>query len=139
MQVKPPAVYVKDTGSAKGRGVYAGRAFLDGEVVEVCPVVLFSGSFASIPNEIRKLLFNWGVLAKVRDTHGLVLGYGSVYNHANPANMRYEADPTHPLLRFIAVRAIAEHEELSVNYNAIGGGHESDDDTWFKRMNIEPI
>ena len=139
MRVTPAPAYVKDTGSAKGRGAYAARPIRDGEVVEECPVVLFSGSFASIPDEIRKLLFNWGVLANVRDTHALPLGYGSVYNHANPANMRYEADPALPLLRYIAVRAIAQDEELTVNYNAFGGGHESDDDTWFKRMNIEPI
>jgi hypothetical protein len=139
MLVKPPSVYVKDTGTAKGRGAYAAKPFLDGEIIEACPVVLFTGSFSAIPDEIRKLLFNWGVLANVRDTHALPLGYGSVYNHDNPANMRYEADLAHPLLRFIAVRAIAQDEELTVNYNAIGGGHESDHDVWFKRMNIEPI
>ena len=139
MQVHFPNVYVKDTGSAKGRGVYAARPHVDGELIEVCPVVLFFGSFTDIPDEIRKLLFNWGVLANRGNTHGLALGYGSLYNHDNPANMRYEADATHPLLRFIAVRAIAQDEELTVNYNAIGGGHESVNDTWFNRMGIKPV
>src|SRR5436309_2275472 len=62
MQSPFPNLYVKDTGSAKGRGVYAARPHADGELIEACPVVLFSGSFADIPDEIRKLLFNWGVL-----------------------------------------------------------------------------
>ena len=139
MHLTLPNVYIKDTGSAKGRGVYAARPLVDGELIEACPVVLFSGSFADIPDEIRKLLFNWGVLANQRNTHGLALGYGSLYNHDNPSNMRYEADPNLPLLRFIAVRAIEQDEELTVNYNAHGGGHVSEEDTWFTRMGIKPV
>jgi len=139
MQFTPADVYVRHTGTAKGRAVYAARPFRAGEVVEYCPVVLFDGHFKSVPNEVRQLLFNWGFLAKVRDTHCLALGYGSLYNHNNPANMRYEADLERPALCFIAVRDVALDEELTVNYNAVGGAHHSDDDTWFDRMGIEPI
>jgi hypothetical protein len=39
MLLKPPSVYVKDTGTAKGRGVFALRDFTAGEVIELCPVV----------------------------------------------------------------------------------------------------
>lgn len=134
-----PDVYVRDTGTAKGRGVFAARDLADGEIVEDCPVILFSGKFGSVPEEVRKLLFNWGVLAQVEDSHCLALGYGSLYNHDNPANLRYEADAQAQLLRFVAVRAIAAGEELTVNYNAIGGGHESADDTWFDRMGVTPF
>jgi hypothetical protein len=71
--------------------------------------------------------------------HGLALGYGSLYNHDNPSNLRYEADHERGLLRFVAVRAIDQDEELTVNYNAVGGGFASSTDTWFDRMNIEPL
>jgi hypothetical protein len=139
MTIRPPEVYVKDTGSARGRGAYAGRAYQAGELIEACPVILFSGSFASVPKEVRQLLFNWGVLASVPSTHCLALGYGSMYNHENPANMRYEADAASQLLRFIAVREIGAHEELTVNYNAVGGGHVSHADTWFDGLGITRI
>ena len=138
MNIKPPSVYVRDTGTPTGRGAYAARSHSAGETVEVCPVILFSGSFASVPDEVRKLLFNWGVLSGVGSAHCLALGYGSMYNHANPANMRYEADPAVHVLRFIATRDIAVDEELTVNYNAVGGGHESTADTWFTGMGVRP-
>jgi uncharacterized protein len=139
MQLQSPSVYVRDTGTAKGRGVFAARAHAEGETVEACPVVLFSGAFSAVPDEVRKLLFNWGVLAQVQNMHCLALGYGSMYNHDNPANLRYEADASAGVLRFIAVRVIAQDEELTVNYNAVGGGPHSADDTWFTHMGVTPF
>jgi hypothetical protein len=137
MTISSPSVYIKETGTAKGRGAYASRAHARGETVEACPVVLFSGAYTAVPEEVRKLLFNWGVLANTDSGHCLALGYGSLYNHANPANMRYEADAVSRLLRFIAIRDIAADEELTVNYNAVGGGHESEQNTWFTGMGVE--
>ena len=84
-------------------------------------------------------MFDWGVLAKVPNTQAFALGYGSMYNHDNPANMRYEANRQNSLLRFISIREINKGEELTVNYNAIGGGTEWDDNNWFDRMNIKPV
>lgn len=135
--VHAPAVCVRDTGTPKGRGAYATRAFAAGELVEACPALLFHGKPASLPEELRRVLFNWGVLADVRSTHCLPLGYGCIYNHENPANMRYAADVATQQLRFIAVRAIGTGEELTINYNALGGGHESDADSWFTRQGVE--
>lgn len=139
MRLSPPTAYIQDTGTSKGRGVFAARAYICGEVVEVCPVVVLRMPFSSLPDEIKTLVFDWAILAQVPNTHAFALGYGSMYNHDNPANMRYEADSQHSLLRFISVRAINEGEELTVNYNARGGGAEWDNDNWFKRMNVKPI
>jgi hypothetical protein len=139
LNIDPPNLRVSHTGTAKGRGAYATRDHATGETVEECPVILFSGTYASVPDEVRKLLFNWGVLANTQKMHCLALGYGSMYNHDNPANMRYEADPTLGVLRFIAIRPIGAGEELTINYNAVGGGHESAVDTWFEGMGIEPF
>lgn len=62
-----------------------------------------------------------------------------MYNHNNPANLRYEADKENSFLRFIAVKPIAQGEELTVNYNAYGGGAQWHDDNWFDRMKIKPL
>ena len=130
-------VYIRDTGTARGRGVFAARSFAGGETIEECPVILLSGSFASIPDEVRKILFNWGELADVPHAHCLALGYGSLYNHRNAANVQYAADAEARVLRFIAQRAIEADEELTINYNDASGSHTSDGArNWFTRMGL---
>lgn len=140
MELKVPSIYVKDTGTAKGKGVFAAKAFKEGEVVEVCPVVLFSTPFDSLPEEIKKRVFHWERLAGATPgTHALALGYGSLYNHDNPANMRYQAASSGALLQFITVRDVNADEELTINYNAEGGGAQWHDDNWFDYLKIKPI
>lgn len=139
MRLSPPSAYIADTGTPKGNGVFAARVINEGEVVEACPVVVLQMPFSSLPEPLKTLVFDWAVLAGVPGTHALALGYGSMYNSDNPANLRYEADQQGLLLRFIAVREIAEGEELTVNYDAVGGGATWHDNNWFDRMKIKPI
>jgi hypothetical protein len=152
-KVVPPAVYVADTGTAKGRGVFAARSFAAGEVVEIAPVVIVAAPVTTTtvrppPNvkvdvrfvrEFKVLVFSWAHLAKVPNTCALALGYGSLYNSANPANMRYEADASESIIRFIAVRDIRADEELTINYNAEGGGAEWKDQNWFTHMEVTAL
>lgn len=137
MRVHPPRVYVDDTGTRKGRGVFAGSDFALDEVVEIAPVVIFRPH--DLPRIIATMLFEWGQMARVPNSRAIALGYGSLYNHANPANMRCEADVLVPAVRFIAARKISAGEELTINYNAASGGTEWPDDHWFKRYGIERI
>jgi hypothetical protein len=53
--------------------------------------------------------------------------------------LRYVANPTSCTLSFIAVRDIHAGEELTINYNAIGGDATWHDDNWFDHMKITPI
>lgn len=131
--------YVKDTGTTMGRGVYAARNISVGEIVEICPVVLIQSDFEALPPSIRKIVFNWNVLAKMSGFHAVALGYGSMYNHSNPANLRYEACEHGQYLKFISVSNIEKDNELTINYNAYGGYHTSEKDTWFEQNGIEPI
>lgn len=139
MRIAPAKAYVEDTGTRKGRGVFAARAFAAGETVEVCPVIPFLDGSARLPVELKRVTFDWGYLSGEPGPQAIALGYGSMYNHANPANMRYRADAANASLHFIAVRAIAAGEELTVNYNAHGGGAEWSDNAWFDRMGVEPL
>ncbi len=140
-QINPPLAYVKDTGTASGRGVFASRGFKTGETVEICPVVVVSKLANDLPPEIACILFGWNYLVSKRagPLTAIVLGYGSLYNHNNPANMRYEADNQLKALRFIAVRDIVPDEELTVNYNAHGGGAEWNENKWFETKGITAI
>jgi SET domain-containing protein len=138
---KPPSVYIKDTGTEKGRGVFAAKAFANGEIVEICPVILFRMRYNSLPKTIKTLVFDWEVLADKPGTHALALGYGSFYNHDNPANLRYEADAENELLRYVTVRDIAVDEELTINYCSEGGVpiSDADDNWWFDDKKIKLI
>lgn len=139
--IEPPNVYIKDTGTAKGKGVFAAKAFTIGEIVEICPVILFQMNYNSLPKTIKTFVFDWEVLAGKSRTHALALGYGSFYNHSNPASLRYEADAENELLRYIAVRDIDVDEELTINYCAEGGAAASDEDDnwWFEDKKIKLI
>lgn len=137
--IDPPAISVRDTSSARGRGGFAERSFLTGQVVETAPVVLLHTDYAALPPQIKTYIFNWGDLCGIGNAHALALGYGSLYNHDNPANLRYEADPENLSLKFIATRNIAEGDELTINYNNPCGTDGENDSNWFTRMNIKPI
>lgn len=114
----PPGLRVGES-PGRGRGVFAARAFAVGEVIERAPVIVFPRA------EVRPLRgtllddywFWWD------DVHNAAaLGCGSLYNHACPANARYECEPTTRTLVFTAARAIACGEEITINY----GSHPED-------------
>jgi SET domain-containing protein len=134
-----PSLCIEDTGTPKGKGVFARKKFRKGEVVETAPVLVLKVEHDTLPELLKSYVFDWATLAGVPRAQGLALGYGSMYNHANPANLRYVADGRESLMRYVAVRTIQIGEELTINYNAKGGVHESDDDNWFERMGIEPL
>lgn len=137
--LKPPCVYVMDTGTVKGRGVFAARAFAAGDVVEECPVVLFRKPYEVLHKELKTIVFHWPVPEGRAATQALALGYGSLYNHANPANLRYETDAEQLLLRLVAVRDVGPDEELTINYNADGGAHVSEEEWWFEEKGIQLV
>lgn len=136
--IQPPHVTMRDTNSPRGRGVFAERGFNTGEVVETSPVILLQTDYRTLPDEMKNYVFNWGGLCGLGTAQALALGYGSLFNHDNPANLRYEADPANLALRFIATRDISPDEELTVNYNSPLG---TDDGSanWFSRINAKPI
>jgi hypothetical protein len=130
----PPALCIRDSGTARGRGVFAGRAFRAGELVEASPVVVLDAPFDALPPALRRMVFAWPGSSR----HALALGYGSLYNGANPANLRFERDTVHGAIRFFAVRDIAVGEELTINYSAPDGREASPHDDWFVDHGIRP-
>ena len=98
----------------KGRGVFARRAFREGEVIERVPVIVIP--LSEIKNSegwvgLAGYCFLWGE-GKV----ALALGYGSLYNHSYKPNARYD-DVGRLTKVFSALRAIDPGEEITVNYN----------------------
>jgi len=129
------ALYVKDTKTTKGRGVFAGRRFRAGELIEVAPVIVFN-SACTLPRILANLLYNWEEQTGEPQTRAIALGYGSLYNHDNPANLSYKVDAATRAIRYSATRDIAVDEELTINYSAASGCCTSAEDTWFERHQV---
>ncbi|MBD8900437.1 SET domain-containing protein-lysine N-methyltransferase [Rhodanobacter sp. DHG33] len=130
---------IKDTGTAKGRGIFATRAILAGEIVEICPVVLVHADWEEMPKQVQRIVFDWGRLTKGPCASCIALGWGSIYNHGNPANIRYSAEKDSLSMVFTAARDIALGEELTINYNETAGDIHSSEDVWFQDTGITPI
>lgn len=134
-----PAITVRETGDARGRGVFALRDFEKGECVEVCPVIPVAKDHSRLPAELQHRVFNWQSLGGGTEPCALALGYGSLYNHANPATLRYFAQGPKRCLVFLTVRRITTGEELTINYNGAMGGPQSLRDNWFEANRIRPL
>ncbi len=123
-------LYIKNTEN-KGRGVFCTEDIPADTLIEICPVIV-------CPPQDRKLidesyLYNYYFLWE--DDHkstAIALGYGSLYNHSYQPNARYETYYEEQIIRFISIKEIPAHTEITVNYN-----YESDDQTpvWFDKGN----
>lgn len=138
--IRPPNVEIRDTRTAKGIGVYAVQPLAQGEQVETCPVVIVAAEdFDALPKILRERLFDWSALIhKTPGQHALALGYGSIYNHANPANLKYFALRSTSTITFVANRVIEAGEELTINYDERGGFDAAVQSAWMKRNKVEP-
>ena len=74
------------------------------------------------------MLCNWGHLTKGESAGCLALGWGRMYNHATPANLRYFAFAEERELHCFADRDIEINEELTINYN---GDWNDEATVWF--------
>lgn len=133
MRISSGPIYVEDTCTVCGRGVFAARDIAQGEIIEVAPVTLMAAG-DGVPPEIRALVFSWRPVANGPMYWALAHGYGSLFNHANPANAKYVCDTFRSEIRYIALRDIAQGEEVTVNYNNGSTGVDDEEKTgqgWF--------
>lgn len=125
---------IRNTGTPKGRGVFATRQIEQDEIIEISPVVLVNWS--ELPEALKCVVFNWEQLTKGPSLSAICLGWGSMYNHGNPANVRYAANAASCAMIFSAARQINVGEELTVNYNESYGDIHSSEDNWFKARGV---
>lgn len=133
-----PHLFVQDTGTPRGRGVFTHRPYRAGEEVEVCPVVTIPTPWEDLPEAVKRVVYDWGHLVgqDAGKVHGLALGVGSLFNHAALPNVSFRADADRQALVFTATQDIAIHEELTLNYNADIPTGQPD---WFESLGITPI
>ncbi|MCW3123537.1 MAG: protein-lysine N-methyltransferase [Flavipsychrobacter sp.] len=102
-----------------GRGVFATDDIKKGEVLEICPVLIFNKKDTS---HIMDSSLNDYVYAYDKGQTMFVLGYGSLYNHSNTPNAKYEllvepdrAEKDNEFC-FTAIKPIRKNEEIYISY-----------------------
>jgi SET domain-containing protein len=108
-EIRPPtSIRIGDT--PHGRGVIATKDIAKGETIEVCPVLELTS------DEANGVLTDYIVgLGDDVDGSALMLGYGSLYNHAEDPNAEYLHE-TDDAYSFVATRDIAAGEEVTISY-----------------------
>jgi SET domain-containing protein len=117
-----------------GRGMFAARKFLKGELIERAPVVVIDEK--KWPNAAKTILsdyaFDWGE----KDEHAAIaLGYISIYNHSYSPNAQLEQMLDELMMEIIAIKDIELGEEITINYN---GDPENKDELWFTQRAPRP-
>lgn len=123
---QPETAWIVAPSPLDGRGVFAARDLAADEVVHTAPVLLMSDDDHQrlLDTAIDGYVYEWyeGGVA-------FALGVGSLINHDDDPNCRYELadenDPAWPAMTYLARRAIEAGEELTVDY--LGGEGE----LWF--------
>jgi uncharacterized protein len=112
-----------------GKGVFTSATIHVGEIIESCPVIVFS--LVQLPHVRRTFLddyyFDWG---DDGEYFALCLGYGSLYNHDYTPNAEYEMDFENETIDIFCIREIAEGEEIFINYN---GDPTCQTPVWFEK------
>ena len=99
----------------KGRGVFATKRFKKGEIIEVCPVIIFTPKEYKFLEKtvLDKYMFAW----KTKRDACIPLGYGLVYNHSYSPNAIYGWEHKKKIIFLKALKIIKRGEEVTINYN----------------------
>ena len=136
---------VRDTGTVKGRGVFAGRTYVSGEIVEISPIMEIVVPWDDLPRAVQLVVYEWGYLCgdKRPNVRGVAFGVGSLFNHQDDPNLSYAADVSRQAMVYTARRDIAVGEELTIDYNAdidTSAQHPVDQaGDWFSIMGITRV
>jgi uncharacterized protein len=124
--MRNPALYIT-TSDLGGRGVFAGAPIKDGDLIEICPVIVMKeGEMETLDTTtLYDYYFLWGDDQK---QCVLALGFGSLYNHFCPSNADYFMDFDEQIIEIYAVRNIEAGEEVTINYH---GDPKDPSPTWF--------
>lgn len=118
--IPPPHAYVMTKETMFVRGVFAGRNYKAGELVEICPVVEFSLSEKTkdFPKKLEKAVFKWRLLTgnSLLAKYCLILGYGAIYAESQDFfNIDCRSDEEREVIGLFAIRDIAKDEEMFID------------------------
>lgn len=118
----------------RGRGMFAVRKYLKGELIERAPVVAIDEK--KWPSAAKTILSDYGFDWGEKDEHAAIaMGYISIYNHSYSPNAQLEQMLDELMMEIIAIKDIEAGEEITINYN---GEPESQDPLWFTQREKRP-
>ena len=122
-----PGLYVSDSDTA-GRGVFSAQDIDPGDLIEVCPVIVIPGkdTAAIHATVLHDYYFIW---PDGEDSIAILLGYGSLYNHADPPNAKVYFDLEHHSVEIRCVRPVRAGEEIYIHYR---DGETDPEPLWFE-------
>jgi len=96
--------------SGDGFGVYAIDDIKDNETIEECPVIDMTR------DEVKSTVLMDYLFKVSADRYVLALGSGSIYNHRNQPNARWEYDSEKNILKIVATTAIEMGNEIYISF-----------------------
>lgn len=128
MSVQQAAIFFANS-DTHGKGVFAARDIEEGEVIEVCPLILFPKSqLAHVrATVLDDYYFDWGGEG---EWFAFCLGYGSLYNHSYEPNAEYGMDFEAQTIDFYCIKPIPAGNEIFINYN---GDADNRAKVWFEK------
>jgi uncharacterized protein len=121
-----PGLYIMDS-DLKGRCVYTSQDITEGDLIEVCPVIILPKSQLPVIHKtlLHDYYFLWG---EELDQCAIALGYGSLYNHETNPNANFLLDLEHNTIDIMAITDIKAGMEITLNYHGEPG---CKDELWF--------
>ena len=111
-----------------GRGVFARNDIKKDDVIENCPFVEISEDDTVHLSEsfLVSYFFYFG---KNKERSGMVLGFGSIYNHSTRPNATFEINEDEKVVIFKAIDDIKKDDEITFDYNH---GNPIESPLWFE-------
>jgi SET domain-containing protein len=103
--------------SRHGYGVFAGKTFKKGDIIEECYIIITRGG----DKKLEDYYFD------VDGKHGLFTGFGIIYNHSDEPNADYYIKAKQCLVTFKANQTIPKGKEIFISYG----------DKWFSSRGWE--
>jgi uncharacterized protein len=125
-------LFIKEI-KGKGRGVFCKQLIRKDEVFELCPVLVLPAKDYE-PVKQSKLVDYFFNFNKTENTLALVLGFGSLYNHAIYSNANYLLDRDTKTMSYFALKDIRPGTEICINY---AGGPGQEFQEWFESRGIQ--
>lgn len=127
-------LYLK-TIKGKGRGVFCNANILEGEIIEICPVIIIPAKEFSALCATSLIDYSF-YFNKEEKTLSLTMGFGSMYNHKQFPNAVYMLNKEERQMVFTAHENIKARTEICINY---GGEYGIDYCKWFTDRGIDPV
>jgi len=105
----PTKIYVADS-PIHGLGVFAKEEILEGEIIEVCPVINMGMTFGETSHILIDYRFNWPQGSGQWTKQVVATGFSMLYNHSDNFNANWRSNLDTNCFEFYATKNIKPDE-----------------------------